>query len=574
VKRIEELLAKLDEQGSLPADELTELQGLIRAEAEGLADADATPEVADQLEALASALDKADAEKVRQDTETAEVTGRRDAALARLRPADDETPDSDDAEAVDEPAVEVEEPQPIAASSAPTAKPAARRVNLSRASARAPKPDAPAPARANVTYTTPMGRAVDEGNLRTEFGRALQRAAKSAQGREFRADTTLDTVITASVEFPTDRILSLNADVNDDRVRSLLAAHGTPEAIVAAGGLCAPITNLYEVATIGTADRPVRDSFPSMGADRGGVSLRGPVLPGDMAGAVGDWTLTNDIDASTAGAPDPTKAYAVAVCSSFTDYFVEATTQIVEFNNVTTMYDPEQTAAVIDATDIAFAIKAENKLITKLNGFLTPVTTPKVVGAIPDILAGFDRTLAWWKTRRRLSDSQRFHVIGPRWARDLMRADLVRALMFKGTAGDPYALADSIIDGWFAARNLRVTWHLDGRSTAQSATTGVPAIAAQAYAGGSLTAAAAVPEFPDTIEWQVMLEGDVLLLDGGMINLGTVRDSTLNSTNKYRTFREEFFGLAWRGADGLQLVQTVDPTGIYAGWIDTSSTSD
>lgn len=585
--RITELLAKLAADGHLPVDELAELQGLITAEAAALDDAENTPEVAETLEALADALDKATAERDRQDAEAAAIADRAAAARARLTPVpaaetgdgDDDEPGEGDGEGeqpAPEPTTPAAEPapEPIAAAAArPAPAPAQRRAgSLARAAARAPQPRTPqGDPRGTVTYTSASsGRALpDTDALNREFGHALVRSLGHTQLHD-----SQQAVVAAAVNFPRDRFLDSNGAANGEKVRNLLDTHATPTAIVAAGGLCAPVANLYDIRTIGVADRPLRDAFPSMGAERGGVSLRGPILPGDMAGAIGTWTIQNDIDASTAGAPDPTKPYAVATCNGFTPYYVEATTQIVEFNNVTTMYDPEQTAAVIDATDIAFAITAENKILTKLNGFLTPVTQPKVVGAVADILVGFDRAVAWWKTRRRLSDGQRFHAIGPRWVRDLIRADMVRSLMNKGGVGDPYAVAEATINGWFAARNIRVTWHYDGRTTAQASAAGVPAIAAQAYAGAALTAAAALPEFPDQIEWQLTLEGDVLYLDGGEINLGVVRDSSLNSTNKYRTFREEFFGLAWRGADGLQLVQTVDPTGLYAGWLDTSAVSD
>jgi hypothetical protein len=53
--------------------------------------------------------------------------------------------------------------------------------------------------------------------------------------------------------------------------------------------------------------------------------------------------------------------------------------------------------------------------------------------------------------------------------------------------------------------------------------------------------------FPTKLVWNLFPEGAIQFLDGGRLDLGVVRDSTLDATNDYETFVETFEGLADRG---------------------------
>ena len=63
--------------------------------------------------------------------------------------------------------------------------------------------------------------------------------------------------------------------------------------------------------------------------------------------------------------------------------------------------------------------------------------------------------------------------------------------------------------------------------------------------------------------WNVFVDGSVQFFDGGTLNLGVVRDSTLDGTNDYELFSETFEGLGFRGFSGgaLQIVSTMLATG-------------
>jgi hypothetical protein len=114
-----------------------------------------------------------------------------------------------------------------------------------------------------------------------------------------------------------------------------------------------------------------------------------------------------------------------------------------------------------------------------------------------------------------------------------------------------FAAADALITGWFTQRNVNVTWHLDGRP-ATTAGAGEVGMANQFYAAWADNGA--VPDFPAQVEALMWVEGEMIHLDGGTLDLGVVRDSTLNQNNRYKQFSETWEGVAHRGVESIRLV--------------------
>ena len=56
--------------------------------------------------------------------------------------------------------------------------------------------------------------------------------------------------------------------------------------------------------------------------------------------------------------------------------------------------------------------------------------------------------------------------------------------------------------------------------------------------------AAAIDPLPDNIQWAMYPEGAFIGVDMGVLELGIVRDSTLNSTNDFQVFGERFRNVA------------------------------
>jgi UDP-N-acetylenolpyruvoylglucosamine reductase len=90
---------------------------------------------------------------------------------------------------------------------------------------------------------------------------------------------------------------------------------------------------------------------------------------------------------------------------------------------------------------------------------------------------------------------------------------------------------------------------------------------------GAFTNTDAAPIFPTEVLWRIFVEGSVQKLDGGRLDLGVVRDSTLDATNDYETFVEVFLGIANRGYANsiIQVLTTLCPFGGSAGSVDAHS---
>ena len=67
------------------------------------------------------------------------------------------------------------------------------------------------------------------------------------------------------------------------------------------------------------------------------------------------------------------------------------------------------------------------------------------------------------------------------------------------------------------------------------------------------------------MQWALYIEGTFLHLDAGVLELGVVRDSTLNSTNDYQVFGETFENVARIGPtqSALWFTSTVCPSGEF-----------
>ncbi len=123
-------------------------------------------------------------------------------------------------------------------------------------------------------------------------------------------------------------------------------------------------------------------------------------------------------------------------------------------------------------------------------------------------------------------------------------------------------MSDAWIDAQFAVRKVKVIWTLDALPA--DSTTG-DVYPTQQFSG--FTTNAAAPSYPASLIWNIYIEGSIQFLDSGLLNLGVVRDATLDSTNDYETFLETFEGIAFRGFSGgaLQVQSTLVPCGGSSG---------
>lgn len=526
------------------SEKLTALDAISTARQED-ADARAT-QAADLLAQLTASDDDGEDEGEDGETATAEGDSTDDAETE----AEVEAESDDDAEATTETEVEVEaEVEPIAASNPPAAAPPApARVpgRVTRVARRAPDL---APRRREVanqgslvlraSANVPGIAAGQMLETPEQIGTAFGEALKASQGyRGPRVNipiATLGNMMNPREIFGEERTL----DRDTQRNRQKIEAVTSPAALRASGGVCAPAPIDYSVPIIGTDARPFRDGLARFGADRGGVNLTPPPSLSSMSGAIDTWTHATD---TTPGGA--TKDCLTMTCPSDVETFVDAITTCIKIGNFRQLYWPEQVDAWVKKAAIAAARTAEVKMMTAVGtGSLNVISGTQLLGATTDVLSWLDHVLAGFRSRQRVPDSLPLKLHLPEWAKSLFRADIVKNA--SGAVDERYTIADTTINAFFTSRNVNVNWVLDGETGQVFG----------AQADGAILA------FPNHLVMYLHVEGDWLALDGGQLNLGVVRDSTLVGTNDFIMFSEFMENVAFHGTESQRIEVDVCPSG-------------
>ena len=345
-------------------------------------------------------------------------------------------------------------------------------------------------------------------------------------------------VASIATQYPEERILTQDAESNWAKVQAVTG----PEALVASGGHSAPFEVKYDIFGLGTTARPLRDALPKFQADRGGIRFVTPPVLSSYANAVGIWTAAND----SAETPSPSSKLSLTVsAASENTVATDAVTLQLQFGNLMTRAYPELIARHNELGLIQHAREAEGQILTRLTALSTAVTSTSLIGVARDFLVQLGRAASNYRGRHRLEADAPLRVIAPYWIKDAMVADLAIA-----APGDNTLNAAAEIDGYIASRNINITYHIDDFTDAQGAS--------------------AMNEFADTFVWYMFAEGTFLFLDGGTLDLGVIRDSTLVGTNDYKMFVETFEGVAKVGVESLKVTSTISVNGVAAALRDTT----
>ena len=341
-------------------------------------------------------------------------------------------------------------------------------------------------------------------------------------------------VASVTTKFPEERTLTQDAESNWNKIQSVVG----PEALVASGGHQAPFEVKYDIFGLGTAVRPVRDCLPRFQADRGGIRYIVPPVLADYSGAVGIWTAAND----SAETPSPAAKLSLTVTAATeTTVSTDAVTLQLQFGNLLSRAYPELIARHNELGLIQHAREAEGNILTNIGAASTAVTSTSVVGLGRDFLVQIGRAAAAYRSRHRLEADAPLRAILPAWLKDAMAADLTLS-----APGDSTLNAYAEIDAYIASRGINACYALDVAG-------GTAAFSAQS--------SGAMNEFPDTFIWYLFAEGTFLFVDGGTLDLGIIRDSTLVGTNDYKMFIETFENVAKVGVESLKITSTINVNG-------------
>ena len=343
-------------------------------------------------------------------------------------------------------------------------------------------------------------------------------------------------VASVTTQYPEERTLTQDAEANRAKIQAVTG----PEALVASGGHSAPFEVKYDIFGLGTTARPLKDALPKFQADRGGIRFVTPPVLSSYGNAVGIWTNAIDTNPGT-----DTKASLTVSAASEETVATDAVTLQLQFGNLMTRAYPELIARHNELGLIQHAREAEGQILSRLTDLSTAVTSTSLIGVARDYLAQLGRAAANYRGRHRLESDAPLRVIAPAWVKDAMAADLTLAM-----PGDNTLNAYAEIDGYIASRGINMTWHIDAFDGAQGS--------------------GAMNEFADTFVWYIFAEGTFLFLDGGTLDLGVIRDSTLVGTNDYKMFVETFEGVAKVGVESLKVTSTIAVNGVAAALRDTT----
>ena len=350
-------------------------------------------------------------------------------------------------------------------------------------------------------------------------------------------------VASFSTQYPDAMQLGSDAEANMAKINELVS----PSAIVASGGYQAPFSTRYEVFGIGTNARPVRDALPTFQADRGGIRYIQPPVLSSYDAAVGIWTNSYDTSyASGTSVSSYTKGNLVVSAAVETTAAADAVTLQMQFGNLATRAYPELIARHNELGLIQHAREAEQSILSKIGTASTAITSTNVLGVGSDFLLQVGRAAAQYRGRHRLDDNAVLRVIAPYWVKAAIRADY--ALQMPGD--DKISVSDADIEAYLRTRDVNVTWTLDGDVPGAQST-------------------GAMNGFANTFVWYIFAEGSFLFLDGGTLDIGIIRDSTLVGTNDYKMFVETFEGVAFVGVESLKVTSTIQVNGARSALRDT-----
>jgi hypothetical protein len=596
--RIRQLLALLAEPADLSNDELAQAVIELRSASQDFAltaDADTVEgttllsEVAVVVEAtvdLMNEREEADAERAAVRADLLErINGPKAETPPEELPADSgEEQSSGEGEApAEEPAAEpAEEPaaEPEAIAAATESRPRTNQVPialLNRTQPVSTKPRVQAEAEARPVIRA-AGDLRDFGtNQVLDWDQAAMAMSDRLRGVE-RDNGPVADLRAGTIDWrqqydatPERRINGMPTEIIDQRFRAVVGdipgydmSVLTPRepGKVASGGICAPVTVRYELEEVSQASRPLRDGLPSFNADRGGIQFNTPPHLVDILADQSSATLTTVTAAQDAAAG--TKTVQEAACGTLNTVQVRAICARLQFSNFTDRYNPERMRAFMGLGMAAHSRLAEREILEDMRTASTlTLGGTQEVGAARQLIEVIQVASRAQRYRHRMSEDYPIRCVLPMWVADVIEVDVLKQAPGDNVINGAPIEGENWITEQLASDNIRPIFQLDDARTNNALGAGAPAFTGQTGLGATLQ------DFPGRAEILLYPEGSFLFLDGGQLDFGITRDSTLNSQNRFQTFFESFEGVAFVGVECLDISVLLCASGAAAALVTT-----
>lgn len=309
-----------------------------------------------------------------------------------------------------------------------------------------------------------------------------------------------------------------------------LTSDDRKDALVAGGGWCAPSEIRYDFFNIACEDGLI--DLPTFGVSRGGIKF--PVSP-SMADVIGTapnqafggfsvtfsnqsipwlWTETDDI-ATVTGAPD--KPCIRVPCPTFSEERLECYGICVTAGNLTDDAYPEATRNFLRLMMSAHAHAMNGRLIAHMasrsaasidtGGFA--VTGQPVY---QQVYGGLSLAATDYRARYGMCQDDVLEAVSPFWVKEVIKADLAWR-----NGVEVRQVSDAEINQHFAALNIRVQWVNDW----------------QVRGASQFGNATPMTSWPTSAIFMLYAAGTFIQGNGLQLDLGVVRDSTLNANNDH-----------------------------------------
>lgn len=553
----------------LPADltgltdpELAEIRAQAEAEFDAIYDQDGGPK-ADQLaraQELSDALDTITADETRRRTEADETAEKFQALREKHTPAatspegepgDDPADGTGGAEGAEGAPAAAPVGEPVAASGRPTSSTRAvarelgglnpgRPINPSLSGARRQAPAVAAPAQSlALTASSDLPGRLSQGQAVTDLdtlvdlvhhqARSLpvtRSGGKFDERGKFDPDGPYGGRHVAGfrnsypdvVEYQTPR------DVVAPMIKRLTNPAVLTDALVAGGGWCAPSEIRYDFFNVACADGAV--DLPTFGVQRGG--LRWPVSPSladtfspaiapfgaAFSNATVPWLWTEGDDISTVTG-NPNKPCIRVPCADMDEARLECYGICLTAGNLADDAWPEATRNFLALLMSAFE-RAKNTryLATMISGSTTMASgCAGGQGTAAPLLGMMELGAVDYRTRYGMCRTDPIEVVISDWALSMVRSDLAK----RTGVSDFMCVTDAQIAAWLDCRNIRAQFVQDYQ------------VRASGFPGFSTP----ITAWPTSAEFLLYAPGTWARGNGMTLDLGVVRDSTLNAENDH-----------------------------------------
>lgn len=542
---MDELIAQLSENpegvSDLSRDQLTEAADALRARGKELValvrdgssdDTDADLAAIKEAKALLESVSERIAEFEASDAETAEAVAELETAFDtdELEASEEEETEKEEPEIEGELEIEIDPPadtpkvednELIEAEKVPVA--ASSRPSIGMLAKRTPRHDPETGLVASAGSAVPADFGGRFDNPLSMAEAALKVHGSYGKTARVDAQATIASFDTGSLYKYT---VGGDKAANGAALESMLADLTKGEtALVASGGICAPTQPTYDFFSI--SERAGLLQLPSFNASRGSVSF--PVSTSyatiranvNWANAVGQEHTNADDEAGTS------KNVFAVECPTDTTCTVAAYPIILQFGNFVDRFYPE---AVADAMSESMTFHAHYMNETHINAIVAASTAQAIGdtggGGLVNVANTVGFQAAKYRDNYRMSPDATLDLIVPAWVRDALVADLVAR-----NATTSFENARARVAAVFASLNLNVQWVQDYQSIGDNDDDG----------------------FPPSADMVLHAPGTFVRLDGGTLDLGVVRDSTLNATNDFQIFTETFETVCEVGHDSWLL---------------------